>query len=190
MLKMHVRGEAGYEDALTALARRGDADLEKVEPAVRAILSEVRERGDAAIRDLTARFESRTQDHVAVPEADWRAVAARCPAEVREKLAAAAERATRVEVTGHTIYGVDQPVLGIEADTQVVDFQQCQGNPSRTGIWSAFRPMLSDRVNRSASEYRNSPCLVRHLAGKLLQCASPLPTLPGDQGRSSRPCNR
>ncbi|MAQ17163.1 MAG: histidinol dehydrogenase [Sandaracinus sp.] len=95
MLKMHVRGEAGYEDALTALARRGDADLEKVEPAVRAILSEVRERGDAAIRDLTARFESRTQDHVAVPEADWRAVAARCPAEVREKLAAAAERIRR-----------------------------------------------------------------------------------------------
>ena len=95
MLKMHVRGEAGYEDALTALARRGDADLEKVEPAVRAILGEVRERGDAAIRDLTARFESRTQDHVAVPEADWRAVAARCPAEVREKLAAAAERIRR-----------------------------------------------------------------------------------------------
>lgn len=95
MLKVHVRGEAGYEEALASLARRGDADLEKVEPAVREILTAVRERGDAAIRELTQRFEDRTQEHVLVPEDRWRAIAAECPAAVREQLSAAAERIRR-----------------------------------------------------------------------------------------------
>ena len=95
MLKVLVRGEDGYEEALASLARRGDADLEKVEPAVRAILADVRERGDAAIRELTERFEKRTQAHIRVPDDEWRALAARCPAPVRAQLAAAAERIRR-----------------------------------------------------------------------------------------------
>ncbi|HJL21612.1 MAG TPA: histidinol dehydrogenase, partial [Polyangiaceae bacterium LLY-WYZ-15_(1-7)] len=95
MLTFHVQGEAGYEDALAQLARRGDADLERVEESVRAILAAVRDRGDEAIRELTEKFEQRRQEHVRLPEALWRAQAKEAPAEVREALAAAAERIRR-----------------------------------------------------------------------------------------------
>ncbi|MDQ3037696.1 MAG: histidinol dehydrogenase, partial [Myxococcota bacterium] len=59
MRTIHVRGASGYDGALAALSRRGDSDLERVEPEVRAILRAVRERGDAALRELTQRFEQR-----------------------------------------------------------------------------------------------------------------------------------
>lgn len=92
---IHERGQAGYEAALTELSRRGDADLSRVEPDVRAILDAVRDGGDAAVRALTERFEGRAQTDVVVPEAAWRATAREAPAEVRELLAAAAARVRR-----------------------------------------------------------------------------------------------
>jgi histidinol dehydrogenase len=49
MLRIHERGEAGYEESLRSLSRRGDDDLARVEPDVRAILDAVRDRGDAAV---------------------------------------------------------------------------------------------------------------------------------------------
>ncbi|MBX3247723.1 MAG: histidinol dehydrogenase [Myxococcales bacterium] len=95
MLTIHEEGSASYAEALTRLSRRGDADLERVEGAVREILREVRERGDAAIVALTERFEGRRQPHVVVPEATWRAEAATVDPAVRDALAAAAERIRR-----------------------------------------------------------------------------------------------
>lgn len=59
MLTIHVRGTAAYDRALGTLAHRGDADLARVEPEVRAILEAVRTRGDAAVHELTERFEQR-----------------------------------------------------------------------------------------------------------------------------------
>lgn len=59
MRTIHRRGTQAYDAALAALSRRGDADLERVEADVRAILRAVRERGDAALRELTQRFEQR-----------------------------------------------------------------------------------------------------------------------------------
>lgn len=96
MLTIHERGEPGYDEALASCARRGDADLERVEPAVREILSAVRERGDDAVRELTRRFEDgREQAHVRVPDEVWRAGAKEAPAEVRAMLAEAVERVRR-----------------------------------------------------------------------------------------------
>lgn len=95
MLTIHEEGSASYAEALTRLSRRGDADLERVEGAVREILREVREKGDAAIVALTERFEGRRQPHVVVPEATWRAEAATVDPAVRDALAAAAERIRR-----------------------------------------------------------------------------------------------
>jgi histidinol dehydrogenase len=60
MLRIHARGTADYERELALLSRRGDADLERVEPEVREILGDVRARGDAALRELTQRFEGRS----------------------------------------------------------------------------------------------------------------------------------
>ena len=95
MFAIHDRGTDAYDRALGALAHRGDADLERVEPAVREILRAVKERGDEAVLDLTERFEQRRPSAVVLPDAVWRAEAAKAPAEVREALGAAAERIRR-----------------------------------------------------------------------------------------------
>ncbi|MBW2461923.1 MAG: histidinol dehydrogenase [Deltaproteobacteria bacterium] len=95
MLQIHERGDAAYDEVLRALSRRGDADLERVEPAVREILGAVRERGDEALRELTERFEGRALEAVRLDDDHWRSEAARAPAEVRDALAAAAERIRR-----------------------------------------------------------------------------------------------
>ena len=95
MFPIHDRGTDAYDRALAALAHRGDADLERVEPAVREILRAVKERGDDAVLELTEKFEQRRPEAVAVPEEVWRAEAAKAPAEVREALAAAADRVRR-----------------------------------------------------------------------------------------------
>src|SRR5690606_14964369 len=55
MFRIYERGSEDYPRALAALARRGDADLARVEPDVRAILDDVRARGDAAVLALNER---------------------------------------------------------------------------------------------------------------------------------------
>lgn len=95
MLRIHERGQPSYAAALHALSRRGDDDLSRVEPEVRAILAAVRERGDDAVREFAERFERRRVDAVHVPRERWVAIAAEAPPEVRAMLAAAAERVRR-----------------------------------------------------------------------------------------------
>ncbi len=43
-------GAADFAETLRKLARRGETDLDRVEPAVREILGAVRSEGDAAVR--------------------------------------------------------------------------------------------------------------------------------------------
>ena len=95
MLHIHEHGQAGYEATLASLSRRGDADLERVEPAVRAILKRVQGEGDAAIRALTHEFEGRTQESIVLSEQAYREGAAQAPAEVRALLQEAADRIRR-----------------------------------------------------------------------------------------------
>ena len=59
MLTIFARGSDAYDAALRKLERRGDADLAKVEPAVRAILEEVRTGGDRGLCACIERFEQR-----------------------------------------------------------------------------------------------------------------------------------
>ena len=59
MLRIYEQGEPGYEDTLASLSRRGDEDLARVEPEVRAILDAVRDRGDEAVLEYTERFDGR-----------------------------------------------------------------------------------------------------------------------------------
>ena len=86
---------------LTRLDLRGDggpvaARLPRPEPAsagpreaVRAIISEVRERGDDALRELTERFDGVSPASLTVTPDEIAEAAARTPAAVREALAAA-----------------------------------------------------------------------------------------------------
>jgi len=95
MIPIFEQGTSDYDAALLALSRRGEADLEAVEPAVRAILADVRARGDDAIRELTERYDHRVVLDVVVMESEWRSRAREVTADVRTALAAAAARIER-----------------------------------------------------------------------------------------------
>ncbi len=95
MLTVYERGDAAYDRALSRLARRGDVDLERVEPEVRRILAAVRERGDAALLELTERFESRRPTSIRLDDAAIRDGSDAAPLEVRDALARAADRIRR-----------------------------------------------------------------------------------------------
>lgn len=86
-------GTPSYDEALVRLSRRGDADLARVEPAVRDILSQVQAHGDDAVLALNRKFDKREQSSVVVK--NWRAIAEKAPAEMRAQLSAAAERIRR-----------------------------------------------------------------------------------------------
>jgi len=94
-MKLLFRGSETYDAALTELARRGDADLERVEPDVRAILAHVRRDGDDALRVLTERFEQRTVDRLVWDRASIEQGAAALDPAVRSRLEEAAARIRR-----------------------------------------------------------------------------------------------
>lgn len=59
MLKLVRQADPTFSAVVTALENRGDEDLGAVEGAVRAILDDVRARGDAGVLDACERFERR-----------------------------------------------------------------------------------------------------------------------------------
>ncbi len=80
---------------------------------VRAIIADVRARGDAALRDLTARFDGCTLDTIAVPSAVMASALEEIPAPLRDALEYAAgeirvyHEAERVDPVTVTRAGVD-----------------------------------------------------------------------------------
>ncbi|MFP4320922.1 MAG: histidinol dehydrogenase, partial [Anaerolineales bacterium] len=62
------------------------------EGAVRKVLADIRERGDAALFEWTRRIDNLTLDNLAVPPERIRSAPERIPAEVREALVYAAAR--------------------------------------------------------------------------------------------------
>jgi histidinol dehydrogenase len=93
MLRVHIQDEPKYQEILIELSRRGDADLERVEPAVREIIRKVRAEGDSALRELALRFDRHAPASIVVH--DWRERARAVPAATRAALAHAAERVRR-----------------------------------------------------------------------------------------------
>src|SRR3954471_15790096 len=90
-----TQGSTEYDALLARLARRGESDLDRVEPVVREILAAVRTEGDAGLRRYVERFEK------SVPKAwlerDYGGEAAlnSLPAKVAEALVEGAERIRR-----------------------------------------------------------------------------------------------
>jgi histidinol dehydrogenase len=60
LLRAVHEGTPDFDQVLTRLESRGEADLDRVEGAVREVLQAVRREGDAAVRRYVERFESRT----------------------------------------------------------------------------------------------------------------------------------
>lgn len=95
MLTIYEQGQPGYEDTLASLSRRGDEDLARVEPDVRAILAAVRERGDEAVLEYTERFDRRRPETLVLNRDVWLAEARTVDPAVRQALEAAGERIRR-----------------------------------------------------------------------------------------------
>ncbi|WP_126974702.1 histidinol dehydrogenase [Frigidibacter oleivorans] len=86
--------DAGFDAAFAALLTMKREDAPDVDAAVADIIADVRHRGDAALIELTARFDrlDLTPDRLAFTEAEIAAECAKVPAEDREALELAAER--------------------------------------------------------------------------------------------------
>jgi histidinol dehydrogenase len=87
--------DAGFRAALTALLDRAQELDHKVEGVVRALLQDVRARGDAALLEYTTRFDRWTPPSAAaleVPRARLAEAVAKIPADQRQALEAAAAR--------------------------------------------------------------------------------------------------
>lgn len=77
---------------LAAHLPRPTVDADEPVAAVRSILSDVRERGDAAVRELTARFDGVELSDLAVPRSELEAALASVGPEVRAALELAHDR--------------------------------------------------------------------------------------------------
>ena len=88
-------GQAGFDAALESLTRYEAAQDDAVEATVRAIIADVRARGDAALVDYTRRFDRVEVDSAAaleIPRAELEAALAGLPAARGEALREAAAR--------------------------------------------------------------------------------------------------
>lgn len=92
MARLRETAGAALEPLLRELERRGELDLERVEPAVREVLASVRAGGDAAVREAVARFEHREVREVLVRDYGGEAALAGLTPEVRGALELAAAR--------------------------------------------------------------------------------------------------
>ncbi|ULB08900.1 histidinol dehydrogenase [Cereibacter azotoformans] len=86
--------DPGFEAAFSALLGMKREDSPDVDAVVAAIIADVRERGDAAVIELTARFDRMelVPERLAFSEAEIEAEIARVPADERAALELAAER--------------------------------------------------------------------------------------------------
>ena len=93
-MRLMKAGSAECAGFLQALRRRGTVPDPAVEATVRAILEDVRTRGDAALFDHAARLDGArlTRDTIAVTDAERETAAASIEPDVREALALAARR--------------------------------------------------------------------------------------------------
>jgi histidinol dehydrogenase len=90
-----LEGSADFDALLARLRRRGETDLERVEPAVREILAAVRTGGDRALARYVERFEHRKPARFFVTDYGGKAALESLPAPLRASLTLAAERIRR-----------------------------------------------------------------------------------------------
>ncbi len=93
MIRLDTR-DAGFADAFAALLAQARETTSSVGEAVRGIIADVRARGDAALCDLSARFDrvTLTPDRLRVGADEIATAASRIPAPLREALELAAAR--------------------------------------------------------------------------------------------------
>lgn len=91
-LRIEFEGSPSFDELLARLRRRGETDLERVEPTVRDILRDVREQGDAAVRRYVEKFEGRKVDRLLITDYGGAEALASLPPELARALRTAADR--------------------------------------------------------------------------------------------------
>lgn len=91
LTRLDLRGSMADLDVSLATARASDS---QARDQVRAIVADVRERGDAALRELTERFDGATIDDLRIEDAVVRGALDAIPADVRAALEYAAGEIT------------------------------------------------------------------------------------------------
>lgn len=84
-----------FAQALARLMRRGESDLERVEPVVKDILAAVRSQGDDAVLNYVEKLEHRRPAHLLMRNFDGAQALAELPAAVRTALELSATRVRR-----------------------------------------------------------------------------------------------
>ena len=84
-----------FAAALARLSRRGESDLDRVEPQVREILAAVRAGGDRAVLEQVEKFEKRRPEQLLIRDYAGEAALAALPSAVREALELASARIRR-----------------------------------------------------------------------------------------------
>jgi len=84
--------DPGFESDLRALCARVAELPAEVESAARAIVLDVKRRGDVAVREQTLRLEGRALEAFELPRPEWERAAAGVKPAVREALQRAANR--------------------------------------------------------------------------------------------------
>ena len=94
LTRIDLRGKSIDEPAVSAFETPA---LEESRQTVREIISDVRSRGDAALRELAKKFDGAEIDAIAVPPAAISAAANSAPAKVADSLKTAANRITEYQ---------------------------------------------------------------------------------------------
>ncbi|HEX7450836.1 MAG TPA: histidinol dehydrogenase, partial [Polyangiaceae bacterium] len=130
-LRSVTQGSAEYDSLLASLARRGESDLDRVEPAVREILADVRREGDVALKRYVERFEKRPLPNAWL-ERDYGGEAALrgLPGPVAEALVEATARIRRYhERQAQALGGFEYTEAGVTLASRVTPL-------SRVGVYA------------------------------------------------------
>jgi histidinol dehydrogenase len=92
MIRILAPQDPDYSTRLRSLTDRSAETPPAIEAAARDVIHQVRRRGDAAVRELTAKFEKRDVDKFELPRSEWGAIAAKVEPGVRLAIERAAAR--------------------------------------------------------------------------------------------------
>lgn len=119
-----------FAPTLARLTRRGESDLERVEPAVKDILAAVRSQGDAAVLSYVEKHEHRRPAQLLVRDYDGANALAALPAAVRQALELSAARVRRYhEEQKKHLLGFSYAEEGITLESRVLPV-------SRAGVYA------------------------------------------------------
>jgi histidinol dehydrogenase len=120
LLGVALEGTPEFDAWMTRLRRRGETDLERVEPAVREILAAVRSEGDRALARYVERFEKRAPARFLVTDYGGKAALEGLAAPLRASLELAVDRIRRFhERQLEGLLGFDESQGGIRLATRV-----------------------------------------------------------------------